>query len=338
MKIGIAGGGSIGSLLAWRLAKTGADVEVFDAGAAQRCGTAAAGLLSPTAELSSAEPEISKLGITSLPLWQAWLEELGSADLLVRRGSILVAHRRDAPELQRMVDVICSKLSASQTKQVVALDQDSLAALEPELAHLTHAYYFPDEGHLDTDTLLGCLRQRCHELGSWHDNVKVQQVLPGRLIINGRERHYDWACDCRGLGGSEQLQLRPVRGEIIHLDAQEVQLTRPVRLAHPRYPVYVVPRGAQGYLVGATEIESSDRSGVSVRSAIELLSAACALHTGFTEARITELRVGLRPTTTTQLPAFASEPGKVTINGMYRHGFLAGPALVERAAMTIGLH
>ncbi len=337
MKVGIAGGGSVGSLLAWRLAKAGAKVDIFDAGASGRCGNASAGMICPIAELASAEPKLSRLGMDSLRLWQLWLRELDAQELLVMRGSILAAHRRDVPELERQLSLIASKLSDPDA-QIVELDQNALEDLEPELGHLSRAYYFPNEGHIDTERLLTLLRKECMGAGSWHDDVKVKQVLPGCLVIGDDEYRYDWTCDCRGLGANDTKLLRSVRGEIIHLTAPEVNLTRPIRLAHPRYPVYVVPRDAQRYLVGATEIESADRGGVTARSAIELLSAACSVHTGFSEAVVSDLRVGLRPTTAEQMPYFVSEQGKVAINGMYRHGFMAGPALVERAVSAINLH
>jgi glycine oxidase len=90
-------------------------------------------------------------------------------------------------------------------------------------------------------------------------------------------------------------------------------------------------------LVGATEIESGDTGSLSVRSALELLSAAYSLHPGFGEAHIHEARIGLRPALRDNTPRLVCEPGLVSINGMYRHGFLTGPALVEQATMRMEL-
>jgi hypothetical protein len=56
---------------------------------------------------------------------------------------------------------------------------------------------------------------------------------------------------------------------------------------HPRYPLYIAPKPGHGvFVIGATEIESEDMSPASVRSTLELLSAAYAVHSGFAEARI----------------------------------------------------
>ena len=51
--------------------------------------------------------------------------------------------------------------------------------------------------------------------------------------------------DCRGLSArDEQPGLRGVKGEMILIETAEVQLARPVRLIHPRWPLYVIPREA----------------------------------------------------------------------------------------------
>ena len=42
------------------------------------------------------------------------------------------------------------------------------------------------------------------------------------------------------------------------LKLPELSLRRPVRVLHPRVPVYIVPRGAGLYMVGATMIESDE--------------------------------------------------------------------------------
>ena len=108
-----------------------------------------------------------------------------------------------------------------------------------------------------------------------------------------------------------------------------------VRLMHPRYRLYLVPREDHHYLLGATQIESEDSSEISVRSALELLSALYAIHPGFGEARILETRTNCRPALLDNLPAIAQEPGLMRINGLFRHGYLLAPALAEQAAQQL---
>ena len=111
--------------------------------------------------------------------------------------------------------------------------------------------------------------------------------------------------DCRGLAArDEQPELRGVKGEMIIVETAEVELSRPVRLIHPRWPLYVIPRGDSKFMLGATSIEAED-TGVSVRSALELLGAAYAVHPAFAEARIVEFGSGLRPAYPDNLPRIA---------------------------------
>jgi glycine oxidase len=135
--------------------------------------------------------------------------------------------------------------------------------------------------------------------------------------------------DCRGLGAKPQWPgLRGVRGEIITLHAPNVTLSRPTRLIHPRYPIYIAPKQDGYFLVGATEIESEDTSPMSVRSALELLSAAYTVDSGFGEARIVELVAQCRPTLPDNRPAVRRLGSRcLQVNGLYRHGYLIAPAM-----------
>ena len=111
--------------------------------------------------------------------------------------------------------------------------------------------------------------------------------------------------DCRGLAARDtQPELRGVKGEMILIETDEVELSRPVRLIHPRWPLYVIPRDDNLFMLGATSIEAED-TGVSVRSALELLGAAYAVHPAFAEARIVEFGSGLRPAFPDNLPRIA---------------------------------
>jgi glycine oxidase len=135
--------------------------------------------------------------------------------------------------------------------------------------------------------------------------------------------------DCRGIAARDACpDLRGVKGEIIIVETGEIALSRPVRLIHPRWPIYIVPRAGNRFLIGATSIESEDER-VSVRSVLELLTGAYAVHPAFGEARIVELGAGLRPAFPDNLPRVVVGDKRVTVNGLYRHGFLLAPALAE---------
>ncbi|HDZ15771.1 MAG TPA: FAD-dependent oxidoreductase, partial [Methylophaga aminisulfidivorans] len=102
-----------------------------------------------------------------------------------------------------------------------------------------------------------------------------------------------------------------------------------VRLLHPRYPFYLATRPNNEYVLGATVIESDDRSSLTVRSGLELMSALYSLHKGFAEARILEMTAHCRPGLPDNLPTIQRRDWGYVVNGFYRHGYLFGPAVVN---------
>lgn len=201
--------------------------------------------------------------------------------------------------------------------------------MEPALAHrFNQGLYLPGEGQLDNRQLLAALVVEMERLGvrmHWHTPQSPEAFTPG---APGQP---DRVLDCRGLGAKGQWSaLRGVRGEVVRIHAPDVTLQRPTRLVHPRYPIYIAPKEDHLFVIGATEIESDDRSPASVRSTLELLSAAYAVHPGFGEGRILELATQCRPTLPDNLPAIRqTRPGVLEINGLYRHGFMISPAMLD---------
>ena len=145
--------------------------------------------------------------------------------------------------------------------------------------------FFAGEGHVEPRRILPRLRQRLIDLGvGIHFETEHEPANDGRITV-----------DCRGLAARDTApSLRGIKGEMIVVETTEIALSRPVRLLHPRWPLYIVPREDNRFMIGATSIESEDR-GVSVRSALELLSAAYAVHPAFGEARIVEIGAGCAP-------------------------------------------
>ena len=133
------------------------------------------------------------------------------------------------------------------------------------------------------------------------------------------------------------MPVRGVRGEVVWLHAPGVPLQRPVRLLHPRHRVYIVPRPGDLFIVGASEIESEDRSPVSLRTAVELMTAAHSVMPELAEARIVHMEANLRPALPDNEPHTHQEPGLLRINGLFRHGWLLAPALAQDALAALGL-
>jgi glycine oxidase len=306
--VSIIGAGIAGAWQALLFAQAGHVVTLHERGdAAMTDATShwAGGMLAPYCEAEVSEPIISRLGLRSLDIWRRELPDTPF------NGSLVVAHPRERNDFERF---------ARMTEGHRRLDAAGLAALEPSLeGRFRDALFFPTEGHVEPRRVLPKLHERIKAAGGtikFGSDVSAND-LDGLVI------------DCRGLGArDEQPELRGVKGEMILIETSEVQLSRPVRLIHPRWPLYVIPREDNLFMLGATSIEAED-TGVSVRSALELLGAAYAVHPAFGEARIVEFGSGLRPAFPDNLPRIGVRNGKISVNGLYRHGFLIAPALAE---------
>ena len=336
MKIGIAGAGLLGRLLALQLRAAEHEVHVFDpaahAEARGAAGWTAAGMLSPVAELECADENVFRMGLRSLELWPQVLARLPVPVEFDTRGSLLVAHRGDEGTARGMLDLLVRKAPAAHAPQQLTSSQ--LRELEPSVQGPPHAWLLPCEGRIHTV-------QAMHALAAgaagthWHWGKPVSAVEPGLLRTPQAEHRFDLVFDVRGTGARPQLPVRGVRGEIFWLHAPGVPLQRAVRLLHPRHRVYLVPRADDIVVVGASEIESEDRSPVSLRSTVELLAAAHSVVPELAEARIVHSESNLRPALPDNLPHLEVRDGLVRINGLFRHGWLIAPALVEQALSEV---
>ena len=122
------------------------------------------------------------------------------------------------------------------------------------------------------------------------------------------------------------------RGERLIVRSSEIAFKRPVRLLHPRHPVYVVPWADGRFMIGATLLESEDAGPITVRATLELLGAAYALHPAFAEAEVLEAGAGVRPAFPDNVPRIVVRGRTFLVNGLYRHGFLMAPSLALRVA------
>ncbi len=333
LSIGIAGAGLLGRLLAWQLLRRGHRVNLFEAGELEPSPAAAwtaAGMIAPLSEAVVSDRATWRMGMFALQQWPRWLAQLEQPRLFTSSGSLLVAHPRDLSEL-RQFERELQRVLAEEKPGYRHLNRADIAELEPDLSgQFQQGLLLQDEAHLDNRNLLRALLNTIVALGGQcHARCPVE-VTPGTLITAGGQHHFDLVVDCRGLGSKiRQPGLRGVRGEVMSVHTREVQLHRPVRLLHPRYQLYIVPKPNHCFVIGATQIESEDRSPMSLQSSLELGSALYTLAPAFAEARIVEQAVNLRPAYADNNPRVSIEPGLISANGLFRHGYLLAPAVVS---------
>ncbi len=293
----VLGSGVAGLCVATLLAERGEAVEIITQPDCRAASHWAGGMLAPWCEAESAPPEVIEWGQHAAGWWAK------RVDGVQQQGTLVVAPPRDSRELTRFA-------SMTQQHQWVA-PGDVEPALENRFAR---GLFFAREAHLDPRRALQQLQDRLKEAG-----VPFHSGQPGGKII-----------DCRGIHAADQQPaLRAVRGEMVILHTPDICLSRPVRLLHPRFPCYLVPRANGLFMLGATMVESHDSSPISAKAMMELLSAAYSLHPALAEARIVESGTGLRPAYRQNLPEVRYENGRFSLNGLYRHGFLLAPIMAE---------
>ncbi len=308
--ITVVGAGILGLWQALTLARAGYRVRLQEASQepfARAASLYAGVMLAPDREAETAPPLLRPLGFEGLAMWRALYPDL------VMAGSLVVAAARDRADLEHF---------ARRTQGHENLDAKALQTLEPDLeGRFPAGLYFPEEAHMPAPTALSFLLDEVRRAG-----VEVH------LGVSGAPGTCDVIVDCRGLAAREELSdLRGVRGERLIVRSREIALRRPVQLLHPRHPLYIVPWGDGRYVIGATVLETEDDGPVTVRSALELLGAAYALHPAFGEAEILDLGTGVRPAFPDNMPrAIVREGGRrILVNGAYRHGFLLAPLLAK---------
>ncbi len=309
--IAIRGAGVVGLWQAYMLDQRGYKVTLLERSPEPftfMCSLFAGAMLAPNCEEESAEATIRKLGQRGLALWREHYPGT------VANGTLVLALPRDRAELDRF---------ERMTIGHVRLGQERVEAFEPALTgRFQTGLFFPNEGHLAPEPALHFLLNQ----------VKAKGVEL-RFGQGEAPRDADLVIDCRGLTAKDDLpNLRGVRGERIVIKSRDVLLSRPIRLLHPRFPLYVVPWGNGVYMIGASVIESEETGPITVRSALDLLSAAYALDPAFAEAEIVLQGAGARPAFPDNRPRIILRGRYIYVNGLYRHGFLLAPVLAELVA------
>ena len=304
------------------------------------------------------------MGFESLRLWPTLLDSLHEYTFFQQTGAIMVSHEQDKGDYQRFVRHLSNNYPEQEAH---SLNRAELLELEPEIGRsFNQALYLPQEGQLGNRRLLVALRKQLEKEGQqavpgnnssgnqlkWLTECEVVEINSSEksstvaYLQNGAKhsQQFDLVIDCRGTGATSKnsnsscaplADLRSVRGELFQLFAPDVNISRPVRLMHPRYQLYIAPKGKGFYVVGATEIESDDNSPMTVRSAMELLSAAYSVHPGFAEAQIRQHVSQCRPAFSDNQPKITVQDSLIQVNGLFRHGFLIAPVVLAQTLAII---
>lgn len=302
LKISVTGAGVMGLCAANALRAHSVTVSGRDPSSASAI---AGGMLAPYAEIEHIPPAYMQAALEGVKFWESLPREKTG---FVKNGSLLLAHNED----RHMLDRFAMKIGSEGGAHTVSGSE--ISALEPALAaRFESGLYIPGEASLTPALALDALASEC-------------------VFGDIDSKDFDWLIDCRGYGAAAgDPELRGVKGEILEVRNPEFKLSRPVRLMHPRYPLYIVPRENHVFTIGATQVEAADTD-VSLRSGLELMSALYSLHPSFGEARILGLHAGIRPAYPDNLPRITIDGNTIRCNGLFRHGYLFAPVMAQCVA------
>ncbi|MCX6400241.1 MAG: FAD-dependent oxidoreductase [Propionibacteriales bacterium] len=303
MRITVLGAGVIGLTVAEELTRRGHTVTVVDRRPASGASYAAAGMLSPAAEVWHGEEEVLLLGLASLALWPALAGRLGVE--LRTEPTLLVGY--DAGDLQQVERQVA--LVGRLGGRATLLERAALRACEPALARVAGAAALTGEMSVDPRAVCAALLDRVRVVPEDRRDADLTVVATGARLPA------PWAGLVRG-----------VRGEILRVRSDDPP-AHTVRGWVGGEPVYLVPRAGGEVVIGATSEEHAGAPVVTAGGVHRLLTAARTLWPGLDRAELVEATARDRPATSDGRPLVGPSgvDGVVLAAGHHRHGVLLAP-------------
>jgi glycine oxidase len=322
MRITVRGAGIVGLNCADELMRRGHEVTVVDRAPGSGASYAAAGMLSPSAEVWWDETALLDLGLRALDLWPAYADRLGVT--IQTTGTVLAARDHgDLQQIERQLAVL-----ADRGRTVELLGPREVTTLEPAITHrLAGGALLPDDHSVDPRAVVGALL----------DRVPVVEVPRSGLQTTGRADVTVLATGSR-LPAPYAHLVRGVRGEIIRARLTEGAPAHTVRGWVRGEPVYVVPRPNGEVVIGATSEEHAGPPTATVGGVGRLLEAARELVPALDRAEFVEAIARDRPASPDHLPLIGpadDDASVVLAAGLYRHGVLLAPLAAQLVADAI---
>jgi glycine oxidase len=328
--LAVVGGGVIGLATAWRCARSGLRVRVYDPAPGRGASYASAGMLAPVSEAYFGEAELTRLLVESAARWPAFRAELEAAtgvEIGYRdEGTLVVALTPDdLAEAERL-----REYQASLGLPITALRPARLREREPLLSpRLRGGAFAAEDRQVDPRRLVTALRAA---LGAAGVSIEPRpatdlSAVDAEVVVV--------AAGC-GTGALTGLPVRPVKGQILRLRAPAGAppgFRHVIRGYADGRSVYLVPRVDGEVVVGATVEELGDAT-VTAGGVLELLRAAVDLVPELAEYELAEATVGHRPGTPDNAPIVGwLEPGRIAVaTGHFRHGVVLTPITADGIA------
>ena len=314
----------MGLCAAYTAFENGHNVTIFDPDgfpAQNSASHMAGGMLAPYGEIEHMDMDWVHMGVRAIDLWGDITTAIGAAHLLTRAGSLMIAHPNDEHMLTRFAGHLPADEKGDTWEHIRP------HAHAPALCDkFKRGVRLSTEAHVHPQDLMRAL---CTHL----KRTDTARFIAEKFDETKRGA-FDNVIYCHGMGAARTVKnLRGVKGEILYVRNPQFTAPCPIRLMHPRYPLYIVPRDDHVFMIGATTIEGADNA-VSLRSSMELMSALYTLHPSFGDAQVLDFKAGVRPTYTDNLPHITYADNALQCNGLFRHGYLLAP-IVARCVVAM---
>lgn len=354
----VAGGGVIGSAIAWRAADAGLDVIVVDPERGDAASLVAAGMLAPVSESMFGEDALLQLNLLAarrFPSFAAELEKKTGHDVGLRReGTLAVAH--DPGDHAALTRLTAFRRSLGLEAQ--DLDSRACRRLEPFLAAgVRGGALFAGDWSVDNRRYTAALRQAMRVTGvrTVRDLVAGVRARDGsvtgvRLADGSGMAAIDcaavvvaagwWSSGVTGLPAAVRHAVRPVKGQLLRLrlpPGMPPVLSHTVRATVGGAEVYIVPRAGGEMIVGATSEERGPDQTVTAGAVHDLLRDAISVLPVTSELILAEVCAGLRPGTPDNGPVVgpAGISGLLVATGHYRNGVLLSAVTADAAVACL---
>lgn len=336
--VGVVGAGVIGLAVAWKAARAGHRVTVFDPSPARGGASwVAGGMLAPVAEAWPGEEAALALGEESLRRWPAFADELRAQGFdcgLSAHGTLVAAFDHADAEY---LDVLARYL-AGIGREATRVTGRGLRREEPGLGSVRSGLLVPSDVFVDNRRLLESLLAAARQCGAEFVAENAESLTGDSVTTASGVRHFDTVVLCAGahsgrLHSDLAQAVRPLKGEILRLRARRGTLPPPrhtVRAVVEGRPVYLVPRDDGSLVLGATQYEAGFDTGVRARGVRELIEAAERIFPAVTEYELTETAAGLRAGSDDTVPYLGPlSDGVYAATGHHRNGLLLAPVTAD---------
>lgn len=323
----------MGASTAYELSKRGNQVLLLEENTiAAEASSAAAGMLGVQMEFEqdSSLFQFAKESRELFPkLAKELLQDSGIDIQLIEKGALkLVYHQDDIDALKR--------IATFQTQQGAEAKVISpVTIVEKELATDFHAaLYCPTEGQVSAPHLTKAFAKAAEHHGAViMEQTRVQDIIieKGKVTgvkTDGKTYSADrviMTCGFKSSHFSRYVkQLTPVKGECLSVVTEKPLIQSTIFTEG----CYLVPKGGNRIIIGATSMPNQTNKDVKVASVLHLLSRAKQILPALNQATIEKTWAGVRPLTKDGLPYLGEVPdvsGLYVATGHYRNGILLAP-------------